>query len=198
MFDESNEHILGVAKIATDITQRQNNISTVVEDLKTMSENLNKQAEKGKSRSGEILSSISLISEVSLNNRSILVDLQQQAGAVQGIVQTIREIASQTQLLALNAAIEAAHAVEYGRGFDVVAQEVKKLSTMVENSINEIRDSVHGIAKEISNITSGTRQAEEYIEKSQERIEVMLGEFTNMAESANLLDAKARHVSKII
>ena len=198
VYDEHNQKILGVSKIATNITSRQTNISTVVNELKTMSHELSEQANGGIGRSQELMSSISYISEVSAHNRTTLTQLQEQAGSIQGVVQTIREIASQTQLLALNAAIEAAHAGEYGRGFDIVAKEVKKLSGIVENSINEIRDSVKGITKEIGNISGGTQQVEEYVGQSKERIQIALNDFTSIAAAAQLLDAKAQQVTKIV
>ncbi|WP_339237941.1 PAS domain-containing methyl-accepting chemotaxis protein [Paenibacillus sp. FSL R5-0517] len=198
VYDETNQKILGVSKIATNITNRQKNISVVVNELKTMSHELNGQADVGIERSQELMSSISYISEVSATNRATLTHLQEQAGSIQGVVRTIREISSQTQLLALNAAIEAAHAGEYGRGFDIVAKEVKKLSAMVESSINEIRDSVTGITKEIGNITGGTKKVEEYVERSQQQIEIALNDFMAIAASAHLLDAKAEHVTRIV
>lgn len=198
VYDELNQNIVGVCKIATNITTRQNNISAVVNELKTMSHDLNEHADIGIERSRELMSSITYISEVSTQNRATLTHLQEQARSIQGVVKTIREIASQTQLLALNAAIEAAHAGEYGRGFDIVAKEVRKLSAMVENSINEIRDSVNGITKEITNISGGTQQVEGYVERSQQQIEVALNDFTTIAASAHLLDTKAQHVTKIV
>ncbi|WP_413037371.1 methyl-accepting chemotaxis protein [Paenibacillus xylanilyticus] len=198
VYDEFNQRVLGVSKIATNITSRQRNISAVVHELKTMSHELNEHADIGIERSRDLMSTITQISEVSADNRATLTHLQEQAVSIQGVVKTIREIASQTQLLALNAAIEAAHAGEYGRGFDVVAKEVKKLSSMVENSINEIRDSVNGITKEMKNITGGTQKVDEYVEQSQQQIEIALNDFTTIAASAQLLDAKAQQVTKIV
>ncbi|WP_211745654.1 methyl-accepting chemotaxis protein [Paenibacillus sp. Marseille-Q4541] len=198
IFDEKGEKIIAVSKIATNITNRQNNISAVVDELKGMSTSLNKRAEMGIERSKELLVSISSIAEVSKYNTTTLMDLQQEAKTIQGVVKTIRDIASQTQLLALNAAIEAAHAGEYGRGFDIVAKEVKKLSSKVENSITEIRDSVEGITKEIENISQGTKDIEEHVEQSQQQIEVAMNDFSVVLFSAQELDSKARHVIDIV
>lgn len=198
VFDESNQRVLGVCKMATDITQRQNNITAVVQELKGLSQELNEQADAGIGRSHELMSSFSYISEVSATNQSTLTHLQERAGSIQGVVRTIREISSQTQLLALNAAIEAAHAGEFGRGFDIVAKEVRKLSAMVENSINEIRDSVTGITKEITNITNGTKKVEDYVQQSHEKIEIALNDFKTIAAAAHLLDDKAQHVTRIV
>lgn len=198
IFDEKGEKILAVSKVATNITNRQNNITAVVDELKEMSTILNKRAEMGIERSKELLESISSVASVSANNTQTLTDLQQEAKSIQSVVKTIRDIASQTQLLALNAAIEAAHAGEYGRGFDIVAKEVKKLSLMVENSIAEIRDSVQGITKEISNISQGTKDIQNHIDQSQRQIEVAMNDFSVVLTSAQELDSKARQVTTIV
>lgn len=198
IFDETDKLVIGVTKVATNITSRQINISDVVERMQEMADSLNQRAEKGIERSQELLLSIDKIAGVSSENTLTLSNLQHKAGEIQGVVQTIRDIASQTHLLALNAAIEAAHAGEFGRGFDVVAKEVRKLSAMVQDSITEVRDSVKGITEEIGRMSSGIDQVQNSVEESQRQVEVALQEFTGIATSAQELDTQAREVLNII
>lgn len=197
VFDEDNQ-VIGVTKVATNITERQMNMNQVAERLRSMADSLTGRAEQGSERSQELILSIDRIAEVSNGNSMTLVNLQNQAGAIQGVVQTIRDIASQTHLLALNAAIEAAHAGEFGRGFDVVAKEVRKLSAMVQDSIGKVRESADAITEEIGKISEGIYQVQGNIEESQQQIHVALEEFKGIASSAQELDEQAREVINII
>ncbi|MNH93331.1 Biofilm dispersion protein BdlA [compost metagenome] len=198
IYDEADKQIIGVTKVATNITNRQTNMSNLVERMQQMADSLNQRAEQGIGRSRELLLSIDKIAGVSSENSLTLANLQSKAGDIQGVVQTIRDIASQTHLLALNAAIEAAHAGEFGRGFDVVAKEVRKLSAMVQDSIAEVRESVKGITEEIGRMSTGMDQVQDTVEEGQRQIEVALQEFTGISTSAQELDNQAREVLSII
>lgn len=192
VFDSNHEHIIGISKIATDITDRQNNITAVVSQLQEMADTLSTRSDIGMNRNRELLDNINKMSQVSSTNMATLGTLQDQAKMIHSIVDTIREIASQTNLLALNAAIEAAHAGEFGRGFDVVAQEVKKLSGMVQNSITEVRSTTDAITREIDKISQGISVIEKDIEVSQQQINTAIDDFTQIALNAQKIEEQAR------
>lgn len=198
LFANNTRQVIGVSKIATNITERQNEIVNVADKLKGMSKVLYHRSETGIQNSQDLLKTIKAVSQESNENVSNLVKLQKQADSIKGIVKTIQEIASQTNLLALNAAIEAARAGEYGRGFDVVAKEVRKLSVRVEQSISQVKENVEGIEREIGQVTDSITRIAEKVDKTNQQITVTTNDFNEIASAAEALDEQSKQFIEII
>ncbi|WP_419957587.1 methyl-accepting chemotaxis protein [Psychrobacillus psychrotolerans] len=190
--------VIGVLKIATDITNRQNSIVQVADDLKQMSAELFNRSEVGITRSEELGDTIKRIAADSQGNLDNLVGLHNQTDSIKGIVKTIRQIASQTNLLALNAAIEAARAGEFGRGFEVVAKEVRKLSVQVEQSISEVKENIEGIVREIEQVTENITRVSDNVEKTHQQIHLAIQDFAEISSSAEALDDRAHKFQDLI
>jgi len=113
-------------------------------------------------------SEMNKISEAVQASSAIIEDLGHQSDQITSIVRTIREIADQTNLLALNAAIEAARAGEQGRGFAVVADEVRKLAERTSQSTTKIAGMVekiqNGTRSAVSSMEAGVKQAGKGVE----------------------------------
>jgi len=133
------------------------------------------EVEQGAKQVANTSSSISSLAHDIETSSKMLLELRQSGDQVSTVVSTIAAIADQTNLLALNAAIEAARAGEQGRGFAVVADEVRTLATRTHQSTIEINAMLEGIVGSISHIVDSMEnnqvQADQAVELSQKTVE---------------------------
>jgi PAS domain S-box len=188
----------GILKIATDITARENAAVRLLDELQHMAQELLGRTEEGIAGGRQIEETIEGIASESSENMKVLGALEHEAESIQGTIRTIREVAKQTNLLALNAAIEAAHAGEHGRGFNVVATEVRKLAKQADETAKAVQANLAGIAAEVGNMAKGMRRSQEMIAESQQRARKAVGEFAEIGQSAYQLEEKAQDFKNMI
>ncbi|OLS38655.1 chemotaxis protein [Alkalihalophilus pseudofirmus] len=198
IFDEAGTKVESIVKIATNITERQNGITCITDRLQEMSKTLNQRSMTGIERSEQFMTTIDNMVYQYDENSKVLQSLEKKADEIQQIIGTIQGIARQTNLLAINATIEAARAGEYGRGFNVVAKEVGKLSKDVDRSIVEVKNYMQGISKEVNEVTVGYERLQAEMKESQEQMKLTATDFVGISQASKELDKQSKTLKDMI
>ncbi|MGV7006106.1 methyl-accepting chemotaxis protein [Desulfovibrio sp. QI0442] len=170
-------------------------IAKNAETTANLSEDSRHAAEQGSQQFATVLQDVSAIHKDFQTACDSVDDLSNKADAIGAIAQTIEDIADQTNLLALNAAIEAARAGEAGRGFAVVADEVRKLAEKTMTATREVGQSIDSIQQAVRGTLGSMGSTKEVLEKSMQEVnkaESLLGSIVSLAmESSDQVRAIA-------
>nr|WP_054900135.1 methyl-accepting chemotaxis protein [Pseudomonas sp. NBRC 111131] len=145
------------------------------------------QAREGQQQIDAAVNSVDRLSQEIEQSAQSIQQLERDSNAIQSILGTIRSIAEQTNLLALNAAIEAARAGEQGRGFAVVADEVRALAKRTADSTAEIDGLLGNLASRTAEVAEQMHASLEVSQQSVSRIGLARDSFGQIRESVDII-----------
>jgi methyl-accepting chemotaxis protein len=179
-------------------------VSKQAQDAANASSTADHKASEGKQIVADNNRGIQQLASQIENTSSAIHQLSDESNNIGTVLQVIRDIAEQTNLLALNAAIEAARAGEQGRGFAVVADEVRNLAQRSHNSTDEIQDIVERLQQKardaVSAMNSGQAEANSSVERAElvgQTLDSILSEITAINNMNTQIAAAAEEQASV-
>ena len=170
--EEQRSQVEQAASATTEMSSTAQSVLSSANDALAEIKHADDEAERVKTISGRNRETIEQLANEVDSAAQVINQLQQDSASIGGILDVIRGIADQTNLLALNAAIEAARAGEQGRGFAVVADEVRTLASRTQESTSEIQTMIEslqtGAGKAVTVMDTGKSKAADCVSQSEE------------------------------
>ncbi|WP_187170372.1 methyl-accepting chemotaxis protein [Salidesulfovibrio onnuriiensis] len=184
-------------RITETATAMEEMNATVLEVARNSSDTADKaeqnraQAQEGQNKVQQTVDAVVVVQGTTGELTRVMDDLSTKAQAVGAVMNVITDIADQTNLLALNAAIEAARAGEAGRGFAVVADEVRKLAEKTMNATKEVEEAIQGIQSAVGISVNKSQDADTALETAsgyaQEAGNLLANIVTTVQDSADMI-----------
>ncbi|WP_376747761.1 methyl-accepting chemotaxis protein [Pseudomonas kuykendallii] len=204
-----------VSTAATQMSAAVNEVARSAQNAAEAAQRADEQSREGAEVVGSTIGSIRALARDVESASERIRTLEHEAQQIGAVLAVIKGIADQTNLLALNAAIEAARAGEQGRGFAVVADEVRALAGRTQNSTNDIQQMIErlqqGVHNAVTAMQAGSQQARDSVERaagvdqaigrtgeSVQRINDMAAQIaTACEEQSSVTEEIARNISDI-
>lgn len=192
---QQNE-ISQVAAAINEMSSTAANVADNASDTAEAAHSASKEGESGMTNAGENKRRMGNLTEQIDTATGVIRQLDDQAQQINTILATIQDIAEQTNLLALNAAIEAARAGEQGRGFAVVADEVRALSQRTHEATGEIQTMIETLQDQTQNAVSIMDKSKDLTGETANSAQEVTQSLTSIAESIRDISERASTIAE--
>jgi len=171
---QSSAHVKNQAtEMKASVVQQNDSISETSNAMINISKKLSQMSDVAESRRANLSEIIQNLDSQMYQIRTLVDEVEQvkeSSEGIAGFVKTVDSIAAQTGLLAMNASIEAAHAGDKGKGFSVIAQEIRKLSEQTTNNASKISDELQNNTEVVKKTSSSALSFRDFTQKTTEEL----------------------------
>lgn len=199
--DESailNNKTASSLEMTKTISQQVTQVSSLVEETVALAQQSVEHASASNEQLKDVMSSAHEMRDLTKQVETVLMNFKEEFEKVKSETGTINSISSQTNLLALNASIEAARAGEAGRGFNVVADEIRNLSDGTNQSSASIMSALDVLSATSDNMTASIERIIELIAKTVEKIEVVGESVSAISSDSVILGTNVNNINQSI
>jgi len=200
--DEMKQQYSAIDQVATAVNEMTATVQEVARntaDASNAADSASAEAQDGALQSTNAIGAIEALDSEIKSATKVIEDVKEESTKIGSVLDVIRGIAEQTNLLALNAAIEAARAGEQGRGFAVVADEVRTLATRTSDSTQEIENMVksldHKTSDAVQKMYKATEQATSSVD-SVEQAAMSLGEIAGSIRNITVMNQQVAEATR--
>jgi methyl-accepting chemotaxis protein len=187
------QQLLETSQVATAMTEMSSTVAEVANNTSnaaSAAESANRAADEGQNIVALTVKAIESLANDVERGTGLISNAEKDSESIGSVLGVILGVAEQTNLLALNAAIEAARAGEQGRGFAVVADEVRTLASRTQQSSGEIQDM-------IARLQSSSRQAVQAMEEGRTRAQASVEQATKAGEALEVIDSAVNSIHNL-